>query len=340
MADHFTAAGMTTQRMSSFESLELAKSLETSYFGVLVAWAQEMDRFAASVDADYWETPGFFEEIGFFPPVSFEPGYIGGHCVMPNLDLLEQVRRSPVIDAIRQFERAARTWNGRPQGVLRRTTQPTDHRERDVKTTVPRLDIDVAVIGAGPYGLSAAAHLRRAGVELRVFGQPMSFWQGMPTGLLLRSNWTATCIAEYRGELSLARSAPRPTPNRPTGTAGSLHRLRPVGPAAGRAGRGPPPGPGPGAKPGGFRLTLDDGTAVSARRVVVAAGIEPFANRPEVAAGLPPELASHTGDHRDFGRFRGARVLVVGGGQSALEYAAMLRRKRRPSRGGRPGRPN
>jgi hypothetical protein len=111
VADHFTAAGMTTQRMSSFESLELAKLLETTYFGVLIAWAQEMDRFAASADADYRETTGFFEEIGFLPPVSFEPGFIGGHCVMPNLDLLEQVRRSPVIDAIRQSnELRAHEW--------------------------------------------------------------------------------------------------------------------------------------------------------------------------------------------------------------------------------------
>jgi UDP-N-acetyl-D-mannosaminuronate dehydrogenase len=109
--DQFTAAGMTTQRMSSFESLELAKLLETTYFGVLVAWAQEMDRFAGSVDADYWETIGFFEEIRFFPPVGFEPGFIGGHCVMPNLDLLEQLRRSPLIDAIRQSnEQRADEW--------------------------------------------------------------------------------------------------------------------------------------------------------------------------------------------------------------------------------------
>ena len=64
-------------------------------------------------------------------------------------------------------------------------------------------DTDVAIIGAGPYGLAAAAHLRRAGVDVQVIGQPMSFWQKMPAGLLLRSNWTATCIAEYQGELSL-----------------------------------------------------------------------------------------------------------------------------------------
>ena len=109
--EHFAAAGMTTRRMSSFESLELAKLLETTYFGVLVAWAQEMDRYATSVDADYWETLGFFEEIGFLPPVGFEPGYIGGHCVMPNLDLLEQVRRSPLIDAMRESnEQRAHEW--------------------------------------------------------------------------------------------------------------------------------------------------------------------------------------------------------------------------------------
>jgi len=108
---HFAAAEVSTQRMSSFESLELAKLLETTYFGVLVGWAQEMDRFAASVAADYWETAQFFEEVGFFPPVSFEPGFIGGHCVMPNLELLERVRRSPFIDALRRSNsQRSREW--------------------------------------------------------------------------------------------------------------------------------------------------------------------------------------------------------------------------------------
>jgi UDP-N-acetyl-D-mannosaminuronate dehydrogenase len=99
---HFAAAGITTQRMSSSEALELAKLLETTYLGVLVAWAQEMDRFADAVDADYWEATAFLEEIDFLPPVVFQPGYIGGHCVMPNLELLEQVRRSRFIDVMRE----------------------------------------------------------------------------------------------------------------------------------------------------------------------------------------------------------------------------------------------
>ena len=57
--------------------------------------------------------------------------------------------------------------------------------------------------GAGPHGLAAAAHLGRAGVETTVFGDPMCFWRTMPKGMLLRSNWTATSIAEYDGPLSL-----------------------------------------------------------------------------------------------------------------------------------------
>jgi cation diffusion facilitator CzcD-associated flavoprotein CzcO len=187
-------------------------------------------------------------------------------------------------------------------------------------------DTNVAIIGAGPYGLAAAAHLRRAGVEARVIGEPMSFWQNsMPAGLLLRSNWTATCIAEYDGELSL--DSFKAATGAKFGSPVPLDKFidyglwvqQQVAPDVDRrlvqeleTG------------PGGFKLTLADGTALSARRVVVAAGIAPFANLPAIAAGLPPELASHTGDHRDFGRFSGARVLVVGGGQSALECAALL----------------
>jgi Pyridine nucleotide-disulphide oxidoreductase len=186
-------------------------------------------------------------------------------------------------------------------------------------------DTNVAIIGAGPYGLAAAAHLRRAGIDVRVIGQPMSFWQKMPAGLLLRSNWTATCIAEYQGELSLNSFCAATGTNFSTPV--PLDRFidygmwvqQQVAPDVDRRLVEMLE-----ASPGGFRLTIADGTALSARRVVVAAGIELFANRPAVAAGLPPELASHTGDHRDFQRFRGAQVLVVGGGQSALECAALL----------------
>jgi FAD-dependent urate hydroxylase len=186
-------------------------------------------------------------------------------------------------------------------------------------------DTDVAVIGAGPHGLAATAHLRRAGVAVRVLGEPMSFWRGMPAGMLLRSNWTATSIAEHVGPLSLdsfcadrGLSFGLPVPldrfieygqwvQRRVASDVDRRMVRSVDGTEGR-----------------YELRLADGDRITAHRVVVAAGIGEFASRPDYAAGLPAELASHASDHADLSRFAGARVLVVGGGQSALESAALL----------------
>src|SRR4051812_10448214 len=94
--------------------------------------------------------------------------------------------------------------------VRRLSVQPAPPGAHDGRAAAPEPrrhgrmgETDVAVVGAGPYGLAATAHLRRAGVETRTLGDPMSFWRGMPIGMLLRSNWTATCIAEFQGPLSL-----------------------------------------------------------------------------------------------------------------------------------------
>jgi thioredoxin reductase len=75
---------------------------------------------------------------------------------------------------------------------------------------------------------------------------------------------------------------------------------------------------------GEFRVVLADGDELTARRVVVATGLALFAARPRQFEGLTAELASHTAEHTDFNVFAGRRVLVVGGGQSALESAALL----------------
>jgi FAD-dependent urate hydroxylase len=180
-------------------------------------------------------------------------------------------------------------------------------------------DTDVAIVGAGPYGLAAAAHLRRAGTSVRLLGDPMSFWKSMPSGMVLRSNWTATCIADSH-EYCTANAVRF---DRPIALARFIEYgmwvQEQVAPDVDRRLVTKLD-----VTDGGFELLLADGDRLTARRVVVAAGIAPFAHRPSFAAGLPPELCSHTGDHQDLRRFAGARVLVVGGGQSALESAALL----------------
>lgn len=189
-----------------------------------------------------------------------------------------------------------------------------------------RTDETVVIIGAGPYGLAAAAHLRAAKVEPRVFGEPMSFWdEQMPRGMLLRSAWEASHIAApgdgltldaYRATSEAALSSPVPLDGfvsygrwvaRQVVPELDRRRVRSVESVG-----------------DGFRLTLADGEPVAADRVIVATGIAPFVHRPRLYEAMPRGLVTHSSEHRDFDRFRNRRVLVVGGGQAALESAALL----------------
>jgi UDP-N-acetyl-D-mannosaminuronate dehydrogenase len=97
---HLQSAGMNIRRMAKVESLELAKLGETTYFGVCIAFAQELNRYAERVDGDYREAIDFFDEVEFLPRTRYFPGVIGGHCVMPNIQLLLQVAPSPILAAI------------------------------------------------------------------------------------------------------------------------------------------------------------------------------------------------------------------------------------------------
>lgn len=97
---HFRKAGLSTRRLARVETLELAKLAETTYFGVLIAFAQELNRLADRVGANYSEALEFFDEIEFLPRTRYFPGLIGGHCVIPNIHLLERVARSPLFEAV------------------------------------------------------------------------------------------------------------------------------------------------------------------------------------------------------------------------------------------------
>lgn len=185
---------------------------------------------------------------------------------------------------------------------------------------------DVAVIGAGPYGLAVAAHLKAAGVPTRVFGEAMSFWRrNMPKGMKLRSSRRATHIADpdnrhsvhvYAAEKGGVPDDPLPledfvaygewfqrrvAPNLDTRKVVQVE-----------------------TSTSGFRLRLEDGECVEARRVVMAMGLANQEFKPPQFEGLPPSLVSHSADHMDLGVFRGRRVAVIGRGQSAVESAALL----------------
>ncbi len=111
---HFESLGLKTRTLSSPEAAELAKLTETTYFGVLIAWAQEVERYADKKGVDYSEVITIYEEVGFFPPVKYFPGVIGGHCVMPNIELLlKDFPDSDVLKAVKssnqkKIEREAR----------------------------------------------------------------------------------------------------------------------------------------------------------------------------------------------------------------------------------------
>lgn len=100
--EHFEQAGMKTARMGSSDALELAKLLETTYLALLVAWAQEMNRFSEALDADYLEIAKIFEEVDYLPDHVFVPGFIGGHCLMPNVEILKRRFGSRFLDAVEE----------------------------------------------------------------------------------------------------------------------------------------------------------------------------------------------------------------------------------------------
>lgn len=112
-AAHFESLGMTAKVLSSPEATGLAKLTETTYFGLLIAWAQEIERYCDHTGTNYEEIISFYDEIKFFPPVRYFPGVIGGHCVMPNIEILRKFTKSDLLDAIctsneRKIEREAR----------------------------------------------------------------------------------------------------------------------------------------------------------------------------------------------------------------------------------------
>jgi thioredoxin reductase len=188
---------------------------------------------------------------------------------------------------------------------------------------------DVAIVGAGPYALSLAAHLRELGVSFRIFGKPLDSWRNhMPKGMLLKSDGFATNLSAPKAGATLKDYcaqhgldyADRGTPV-PLETFVSyadwfrklfVFDLEEVNVADIVHDKF------------GFRLTLETGEIVGAKRLVMAPGITWFAYTPELLATLPITLGSHSFDHHDVSSFKGRDVVVIGAGASAIDTAVAL----------------
>ena len=189
--------------------------------------------------------------------------------------------------------------------------------------------LHAAIIGAGPYGLSLAAHLRESGVPFRIFGHPMQSWATqMPVGMKLKSDGFASNLSSGSVPFTLedfCRLTGRPyhatqlpvavedfvaygqefarrfVPNLEELNATSVDR-----------------------EGVGFRVTLDSGEALLARHVILATGVSLFQHIPSELTHLPSDLVTHTTAHRTFDDFVNRDVTVLGRGASSLNAAVLL----------------
>jgi len=189
--------------------------------------------------------------------------------------------------------------------------------------------VDIAVIGAGPYGLSIAAHLARTSLTFRIFGSPMRSWnRHMPKGMHLKSEGFASSLYDPNAAFTLRHfCAERNLPYSEVGLPVPLdtfiayghefrNRFVPMLEETDITGVR--------SIDGGLELRTQDGQTVKARRVVVATGISSFSYLPPFLAELPRELVTHSSEHHDLSRFAGKKVAVLGAGASALDTAALL----------------
>ena len=185
---------------------------------------------------------------------------------------------------------------------------------------------DLLVVGAGPYAYSAAAFARDNGIDTHVVGRPMAFWRDqMPADMFLRSGpgWHLDGSGKYTFEAFFEAKGLRPEELDPIPLAVFLDYTewfrectslevdeRMVTDLT--------------RPDGDFVATLGDGSTITAEKVLAAPGIRYFVNLPEWYANVPPTRRAHTSELVSFDDLAGARVVVIGGRQSAYEWAALL----------------
>ena len=191
------------------------------------------------------------------------------------------------------------------------------------------MDLDTAIIGAGPYGLSIAAHLRAKKVPYQMFGTPLESWRRfMPEGMMLKSEPFASNLWDPAGRFTLKRYfGTRKIPFQAVGRPLSLKLFLEYADWF-RQNTSTEPEDVKVVKlervKAGFALNLADGRRVSSRRVVLATGHMPFRLIPSELAHLPEPLVAHTSRIGGIDQYAGRDVTIIGAGTSALETAALL----------------
>lgn len=188
---------------------------------------------------------------------------------------------------------------------------------------------EVVIIGAGPYGLSIAAHLKACGIEFRIFGSPMHTWlTQMPKGMRLKSEGFASSLYDPNSTFTLEDYCKEhgvpyadvglPVPLETFAAYGLEFQKRFVPELENKLVVSVR------RSSSGFEVGLEDREVVTARKLVIAVGISHFAYVPPILSALPEEFVSHSSRHSSLDHFKGREVTVVGAGASALDLAALL----------------
>ncbi|MFF9016085.1 FAD-dependent oxidoreductase [Streptomyces sp. NPDC014870] len=186
---------------------------------------------------------------------------------------------------------------------------------------------DLVIVGAGPYGLSVAAHAAAHGLNCRTFGRPMESWHAMPSGMFLKSEPWASHLSDPRGAYGLDAYATTrgvraehgvPLPVGFFADYGDWFARQAVPALDERLIASVAP------RSAGFEVVAEDGETLRTRTVALAVGVLPFMEIPGPLRGLPRAYVTHSSHHGELDGFAGRDVTVVGAGQAALETAAIL----------------